>query len=65
MLAEAYILFAGAFFVGMAVGSVLTNYRCNKELDAKDMQIAELLGKNRDLSLQLEEMDRRFQKEYE
>lgn len=65
MLAEAYIAFAGAFLVGMAVGSVLTNYRRDKELDAKDMQIAELLGKNRDLSLQLEEMDRRFQKEYE
>ena len=65
MLAEAYIAFAGAFLVGMAVGSVLTNYRRDKELDAKDMRIAELLGKNRDLSLQLEEMDRRFQKEYE
>lgn len=65
MLVEAYIAFAGAFLVGMAVGSVLTNYRRDKELDAKDMQIAELLGKNRDLSLQLEEMDRRFQKEYE
>ena len=65
MLAEAYIVFACAFLVGMAVGSVLTNYRRDKELDAKDMRIAELLGKNRDLSLQLEEMDRRFQKEYE
>ena len=65
MLVEAYIAFACAFLVGMAVGSVLTRFRCDKELDAKDMQIAELLGKNRDLSLQLEEMDRRFQKEYE
>lgn len=65
MLVEAYIVFAGAFLVGMAVGSVLTNYRRDKELDAKDMQIAELLGNNRDLSLQLEEMDKRFQKEYE
>ena len=65
MLAEAYIVFAGAFLVGMVVGFVLTSYRCDKELDAKDMRIAELLGKNRDLSLQLEEMDRRFQKEYE
>ncbi len=55
----------GIFIMGYGIGSAITAYYCNKELNKKDTQIAELLGKNRELSMELEEMDKRFQKEYE